>query len=83
MIRLFYREATDSDDNSSSFAFLQIIAFLIVLVVYISSITDINGSGNIVKSKQRVNPSINIQSNITDGITTKSDTTFIYTFKEE
>ena len=69
------------DDHNLTGIF--IIAIIIVIIFYTAGIVAINRSSYEKTSKVRVIPEIKVETIIVDNTVSKSDTTYIYKFKNE
>ena len=70
-----------TDEND--LGLLYIWGIIIVIIVSTLAIIDVNSTTNIEKSKQLIIPEIKIETKIIDNKVISSDTTYIYTFKNE
>ena len=70
---------TDKND----LGLLYIWGIIIVIIVSTLTIIDVNSTTNIEKSKQLVIPEVKIETKVIDNKVISSDTTYIYTFKNE
>lgn len=79
LITLIISIVNEDDDGIRT---LQMVSTIIIIVLGVFSIIEVNSDTKKYASKTKVTPTVEINITKLDGLVTKSDTTYIYTFRE-